>query len=76
MGGKVIYKDEKGDLTTGLVRFDGPIFKIPMLAIHLNREMGSKFEWNNETHLKAILGTTTMSSLSEDKSELTDIDKV
>jgi aspartyl aminopeptidase len=47
-----------------------------MLAIHLNRDLSTKFEWNNESHLKAVLATSHFHSLSEDKSELTNLDKV
>lgn len=46
-----------------------------MLAIHLNRDLSTKFEWNNESHLKAVLATSHFHSI-EDKSELTNLDKV
>jgi len=75
MGGKIVFKGKDDKLDTALVRFDGAVFKIPMLAIHLNRELGSKIEWNNETHLKAVMGTTVLNNLKDDKTELTEIDK-
>ncbi len=68
--------NKDGQLDTALVRLDGPVFIIPMLPIHLNRDLNYKLEWNNETDLKAILGTTNCSQSSNDKSELVEIEKV
>jgi len=75
MGGKLVVRDSKtNELTTALVRFDEPIFKIPNLAIHMTTDR-NKFEWNNENHLKAVLSSTNFNKIT-DKSELTFIDKV
>jgi aspartyl aminopeptidase len=40
------------------LRIEKPLLRIPHLAIHLTAERSSKFEWNNETHLKSIISTT------------------
>ncbi len=58
VAGKIIIKDlETGKLTSKLFKVDYPILRIPHLAIHLSTDR-NKFEWNNESHLKAILSTT------------------
>lgn len=68
-------RDSKtNQLTTALIRIDEPIFKIPHLPIHLTLDR-NKFEWNNESHLKAVLASTNYNKNS-DKSDLTSIDKV
>lgn len=58
VAGKIVYKDlQNGKLSSKLLKVDYPILRIPHLAIHLSSER-NKFDWNNETHLKAILSTT------------------
>jgi aspartyl aminopeptidase len=58
IAGKIVFKDlETGKLSSKLVKVDHPILRIPHLAIHLSSDR-NKFEWNNETHLKAVLSTT------------------
>ena len=69
----MVVTDSNNQLSTCLVRFDEPIFKIPNLAIHLTDDRGCH-KWNAETHLKAILSTTNYTT--NDKSEPTTIDKV
>ncbi len=34
-----------------MVHVERPIMRLPNLAIHLNREMGTEFKWNKETNL-------------------------
>jgi aspartyl aminopeptidase len=43
--------------------------RIPHLAIHLTTERTSKFEWNNETHLKSCISTTFFDGETEKKDE-------
>ena len=64
-------------LTSKLFRCDEPLFRIPNLAIHLTEDR-KKFEWNNETHLKAILATTVFDDTASKKEilETTNIEKV
>ncbi|MCP4325211.1 MAG: M18 family aminopeptidase [Psychromonas sp.] len=54
LAGRIALKTEQG-ITTKLVDFKDAIGSIPNLAIHLNREANTGFEYNKQTHLPVIL---------------------
>lgn len=54
LAGRVSINTENG-LENRLIDFKRPIGSIPNLAIHLNREANSGFEYNKQTHLPVIL---------------------
>lgn len=56
VAGKVVIRNDKGELDTKIIRINKPIMFIPSLPPHLTNER-NKFEWNNENHLKAIMMT-------------------
>lgn len=65
LAGKVIIKDENTNkLASRLLKINYPILRIPNLAIHLCSDR-NKFEWNNESHLKAVMSTTFFDSEDE-----------
>jgi aspartyl aminopeptidase len=75
IAGKIIVKDaETKKLGTRLLRIERPLLRIPHLAIHLTSDR-NKFEWNNETHLKAILSTTFFDK-KEEEVEVSDQEKL
>lgn len=53
--GKILYNDENNNIKTKIVRINEPLFNIPSLAIHLVSGSNKPYDWNNETHLKAIM---------------------
>lgn len=57
VAGRVLVKTQEG-LEGRLVKIDQPILRIPTLAIHLDRTVSEKLQFNNETHLTPILATT------------------
>mgnify|MGYP003886652687 CR=1 FL=1 len=63
IAGRVLVREEKG-LKQHLVRIDRPICRIPMLAIHMSRGSGTKFELNTENHLKAVLCSEAEAALN------------
>ncbi|AOW01274.1 uncharacterized protein YALI1_B07549g [Yarrowia lipolytica] len=57
VAGRVFVKDPTtGKSQIRLVKVDKPILKIPTLAIHLDRSVMEKFEFNKEQHLTPVLG--------------------
>jgi len=50
-----------------LVKIDRPILRIPSLAIHLDRDTGTKFEINKQDHLLPVISTAIKSTLGNDK---------
>ncbi|QLL33179.1 hypothetical protein HG536_0E00900 [Torulaspora globosa] len=57
IAGRVFVKDRStGDTVSKLVDLNKPLLKIPTLAIHLDRDVNQKFEFNKETQLLPIAG--------------------
>ncbi|CDO95060.1 unnamed protein product [Kluyveromyces dobzhanskii CBS 2104] len=57
VAGRVLVWDEKEKKTVSkLVNLKKPLLKIPTLAIHLDRDVNTKFEFNKETQLLPISG--------------------
>lgn len=67
VAGRVYIRD--GDcFVPKLIHIDRPLLRIPTLAIHLDREVNTKFEFNRETKLVPIAGQTGL--LCKDDPEL------
>lgn len=62
--GRVIVKNKDGSFESRLVEIKKPILRIPSLAIHLDREVNSKFSPNLENHLTSVLSTNIEESLN------------
>lgn len=57
VAGRVMVKEaSSGKIVSKLVDIKKPLFKIPTLAIHLDRDVNQKFEFNKETQLLPIAG--------------------
>ncbi|KTW26130.1 hypothetical protein T552_03024 [Pneumocystis carinii B80] len=67
MAGRVMVAEANGLLKQYLVDIDDPVLRIPSLAIHLDREMNQKLEFDKEAQLLPILGEK--SSNEDSKSE-------
>lgn len=61
-----VYVDEDGKYVPKLLKIDKPLLRIPTLAIHLNREVNTKFEFNKETKLVPIAGQVALESCADD----------
>jgi aspartyl aminopeptidase len=57
LGGRVMVH-ENGKYVPKLINIHKPLLKIPTLAIHLDRDVNTKFEFNKETQLLPIAGLT------------------
>jgi len=55
VAGRIIHKRPNGQLANKLVHINKPFMRIPTLAIHLNREQGTKLEINKEDHTMPIM---------------------
>lgn len=53
-----VYVKEGEKYVPRLIKIDKPLMRIPTLAIHLNREVNQKFEFNKEDKLVPIAGQT------------------
>eukprot|EP01114_Cavostelium_apophysatum_P002027 TRINITY_DN11772_c0_g1_i1.p1 TRINITY_DN11772_c0_g1~~TRINITY_DN11772_c0_g1_i1.p1 ORF type:complete len:464 (-),score=113.28 TRINITY_DN11772_c0_g1_i1:1161-2552(-) len=62
IAGRVIVKNGSG-FESRLLRVERPILRIPTIAIHLNRETGTKLEFNPQTQLFPILATGIKTAL-------------
>lgn len=70
VAGQVVIR--KGNtLTHKLIDVKKPILAIPNLAIHLETDR-TKFEWNNESHLRPILATLANEKLSPEPGKTED----
>ncbi|KAH3900234.1 probable Aspartyl aminopeptidase 4 [Saccharomycodes ludwigii] len=56
IAGRVMCKEQDGVTVSKLIDLKRPLLKIPTLAIHLDRTVNTKFEFNKETKLLPIIG--------------------
>jgi len=57
VAGRVMIKNNNGHLEHRLIHIKRPILKVPMICIHLQRDLNDKFSINKETHTLPIMGT-------------------
>eukprot|EP00873_Tetraselmis_striata_P018201 jgi/Tetstr1/438465/TSEL_027020.t1 len=58
VAGRVLVKQPDGTIAHRLVKVDKPLMRVPMLAIHLNREiMTDGFQIHAQNHLSPVLAT-------------------
>uniref|UniRef100_A0A7S1SPJ3 aspartyl aminopeptidase n=1 Tax=Tetraselmis chuii TaxID=63592 RepID=A0A7S1SPJ3_9CHLO len=72
VAGRVLVRQADGTIAHRLVKVDRPLMRIPMLAIHLNREiMTDGFNINAQNHLSPVLATSIKDALNaeSDKGE-------
>jgi len=70
LAGRVIVEKSDDKFESHLVDIKRPILKIPSLAIHLNRDIGTEgFKPNPQTHLLPVLATSIKAQLSSEKKE-------
>lgn len=60
IAGRVYVNDDEGNFVPKLIKIDKPLLRIPTLAIHLDREVNTKFEFNRETKLVPIAGQVSL----------------
>lgn len=60
-----VFVQQGDEYVSKLIKIDKPLLRIPTLAIHLDREVNTKFEFNKETKLVPIAGQVAV-----DKNEL------
>ncbi|KAI4342507.1 hypothetical protein MLD38_027129 [Melastoma candidum] len=68
VAGRLMIRKEIGDSVSyshKLVRLEDPIFRIPTLAIHLDRDVKDGFKVNTQSHLLPVLATSLMAELNE-----------
>ena len=62
-GRVALHGDNIGEIETRLIDIRRPLFRIPSLAIHLNRDIRSEgLKLNNQTHLPPLLGLASEDS--------------
>ena len=61
LAGKIIIKEEAGNLTSKLWDSKSAVMNVPSLCVHLDR--APEFNPNKETHLKPILATNVIDQL-------------
>ena len=57
LAGKVVVKLSNGTIESRLWDSKKALMNIPSLCIHLDRDSNTKFEMNQETHLKPTIAT-------------------
>jgi aspartyl aminopeptidase len=67
LAGRVVLEKEKGKFESVLFKIDRPILRIPTLAIHLDRDSGTKLEFNKQTQLFPILATSIAKQLGSEQ---------
>lgn len=68
VAGRVMVQDSKSkNIVSRLVDLKKPLLKIPTLAIHLDRDVNTKFEFNKETQLLPIAGLSIKDKKEETK---------
>lgn len=60
-----VFISENGEYTGKLIKIDKPLLRIPTLAIHLDRDVNTKFEFNKETKLLPIAGQVATQKKSD-----------
>lgn len=67
IAGRVFVKDKStGNTVSKLVDLNKPLLKIPTLAIHLDRDVNQKFEFNKETQLLPVAGLANANQASKE----------
>lgn len=56
VAGRVMVRDEHGNLTPRLICPGKPLLVIPSLAIHMNREVNQGYHWNIQKDLLPLFG--------------------
>ncbi|AQZ14921.1 APE4 (YHR113W) [Zygosaccharomyces parabailii] len=68
IAGRVFVKDKpSGKVVSKLVDLNKPLLKIPTLAIHLDREVNTKFQFDKESQLLPICGLSKDESKQEEQ---------
>jgi len=75
IAGRVIVRTSSG-FEGRLVHVKRPILRIPTLAIHLDRESGSRLEINKQEHLVPIIATAIKSKLEKQTNSSQVIEKL
>ncbi|CAN6657863.1 aspartyl aminopeptidase 4 [Trichomonascus vanleenenianus] len=69
-----VYVAEQGKFVPKLVKIEKPILRIPTLAIHLDREVNNKLEFNKETQLHPVAGLAEAELNKKDETETAEED--
>jgi aspartyl aminopeptidase len=65
LAGRVVVERTDGGAESRLVRIERPLCRVPTLAIHLDREVNSKFAVNAEAHLPPLLASAVEAALRD-----------
>ncbi|KAG5518892.1 hypothetical protein PMAC_002423 [Pneumocystis sp. 'macacae'] len=71
LAGRVIFQGKDGNIRDHLIDIQRPLMRISTLAIHLDREVNQKFEFNKETQLLPIMGLESSRKQSKDQEDIT-----
>lgn len=55
VAGRIVVKDENGTAQVKLVNVDKDLLVIPNVAIHMNRDINNKFEYNAQTDMLPLM---------------------